>query len=181
MYFRSGSEDGDADEGDESGEEGGDKSEEEDLRKDSFVPLLDTAMLSQTTPVTHSRLKFSYVGVPRLPQGKEPVVPKGMSPLLVNNKLLVPESGRFRKTVPRTDLFEDVDEYTRQRLMGRLEGMLIGQWHAGPPGLSLKEAYAQVGVDYPDQILEAEFRSWLSLCEVPFTTYISPHRVANSA
>jgi hypothetical protein len=54
----------------------------------------------------------------------------------------------------RNDLFLDRDEASRNRVNGRLEGFVIGIL-SNELGLSLPEAYRQVGVQYPDDIVHA--------------------------
>lgn len=54
--------------------------------------------------------------------------------------------------LPRKDLFQDRDELTRDRLYGRLEGMLIGLHLSNEA--SLQKAYDMVNVPYPDDITE---------------------------
>jgi hypothetical protein len=80
-------------------------------------------------------------------------------PLQLRSALLVVKQGAaevngfvHEKALPRRDLFQDRDNLTRQRLYGRLEGMLIGAHLAR--NVSLKEAYSLVNVQYPDDIVE---------------------------
>ncbi|KAF2660623.1 hypothetical protein K491DRAFT_674566 [Lophiostoma macrostomum CBS 122681] len=71
-------------------------------------------------------------------------------PALFSNHLLQQKGVPAGKTLPRSDLFLDKDEISRTRLIGRLEGMLIGLWLGR--GLSLADAYQKVGLEYPDAI-----------------------------
>ncbi|KAF2000427.1 hypothetical protein P154DRAFT_534766 [Amniculicola lignicola CBS 123094] len=57
----------------------------------------------------------------------------------------------YRKMELRPDLFSEQPELIRERLRGRLEGMMIGQWYAAV-GVSLEEAYKLVGLEYPDGV-----------------------------
>lgn len=66
------------------------------------------------------------------------------------------------KTVPREDLFPGHPD--RERLIGRLEGILIGHWH-GKEGLPLEKCYALCDVASPDEILRDMFSAARDLAE----------------
>jgi hypothetical protein len=112
---------------------------------------------------SHGPLAANFCRIP--PADRQPLPHHSFSPLLLkgnffkkganhsNGPLEQDANHAFGKTKLREDLFSDEPEGRKQRLLGRLEGMLIGQWSAGA-GLSLEESYAMVGLDYPDEIVQ---------------------------
>jgi hypothetical protein len=86
------------------------------------------------------------------------VSPITIEPLLSNaivqdtkNSILMHFDGvAYKPTIPHKNMYAGHPE--QDRLFGRLEGMLVGQW-AEKTGLGLKECYKLVGISSADAVL----------------------------
>jgi hypothetical protein len=84
--------------------------------------------------------------------------PVSIRPLLSNailqntadNIIMHIKGGSYKPTIPHEDLY--AGHPYRERLLGRVEGILVGQW-AEQTGLGLKECYRLCGISAADAVL----------------------------
>ena len=134
--------------------------------------------VSSPHPSTDALFEEADESTPRPSPGKEEIESKEQAPVFLKDIFLATSefieaqstatggveeahTVHLPRTVPRSNLFMDeasLNGEARERVLGRLEGILIGQW-IGHAGLDTQNAYAQVGVQYPDSLIEAAKRA----------------------
>ncbi|KAF2685558.1 hypothetical protein K458DRAFT_387517 [Lentithecium fluviatile CBS 122367] len=85
----------------------------------------------------------------RLPSIR-PLLPKSILENTEDNIIMHLNGSAYKPTIPHKDLY--TNNPNRERLFGRIEGMLVGQW-AERTGLSLQDCYKLCGIPITEALL----------------------------